>query len=655
MTQPMLTWSFREILPNEVKQNPHHLQYFTDDALREATDALVREDIQNRLDAHDGSINPVEVRYTFVEDGITFGQKWFAQLASHLSSHEVKEILNQDSPDDAQHVPCLVIEDFNTNGLRGTPSIHRDPPKGQEPRDDFYWFIRNVGRSGKAAGDRGRWGLGKIVYPASSEIRSFFSLSYTADEKPPTLIGRSVLCIHSPDGEKDCASDGFFSNFDDTTGMDMPTHDSVVIEEFKNQFQLSRASEPGLSLIIPFPKKKITPENLILSLIDHWFWVFFDGSLIVRVKSSSREEVVLSKDTFDDVVRQWVPEDSQPAILRKAEFTRDIIEHRKSGEDDLATIDCAPVWPDAETKLSENDQLDMLREKYNGGEMLAFRFNLPVKKHNKQPTETGHFHVYIRRSDSDHKATDTSLREGLAISGVGSIKTPGVSSLLYCDNNPVGTVLGDSENPAHTSWKSMGMNAKYPEGAKIVKLVTSAPQRILGLLTRVDEGLDHNLLENFFSVPDPSHRPKPAATKRGKKKDPPPSPDPQQKNYYLNCHRIKDGFKVTPHEKANQHVAGFTIRAAYEVARGNPFNKHNKADFDFSDAEASGIVYEGKGIAKDGLTASSEKCNALTVRVTDPDDFHLSVTGFDPHRDLILDIKPIKLSDEKVDATTATL
>ena len=187
------------------------------------------------------------------------------------------------------------------------------------------------------------------------------------------------------------------------------------------------------------------------------------------------------------------------------------------------------------------------------------------------------------------------------------------------------------------------MNAKYPEGAKIVKYVSSAASNMISLLSRVEKGLDHSLLENLFSIPDPNHKPKPSPTKKGRKKDPPPSPNINKKNFYLNCNRIDGGFNVTPHEKATHSVAGFSIRAAYEVAKGNPFKKHHSADFDFLEPDASGIKYAGHGIDEDGLT--SEKPNILIVKVSDPDDFSFSVTGFDSHRDLILDVKPIKYSE----------
>lgn len=646
MPDSSVRWSFRRIPPDEVKQNPQHLEYFRSEALRAATDSLVREDIQNRLDASDGTGEPVEVRYSFVVDGVKFGDPWFDQLRHNLESPQIRELIDRATPDDEAHVPCLLIEDFNTTGLRGDPAIHRDPPKDAAIRDDFYWFIRNVGRSGKSEGDRGRWGLGKIVYPASSGIRSFFSYSVTQDENPPTLIGRSVLAIHSHDDVHDYAPDGFFGQYSGEGNLVMPISDDEGIFAFREEFKLTREDQPGLSLVIPFPKEEITSENLILSLIDHWFWVFLDRSLVVRVTTASGEEIVLSADTLDVVIKQFSPDEDKERSLRKTKFAREVIELNDSESLARIVIDGEvgrPNWAEIEKKFGEGEALEDLRERYNDGELLAFRFLLRVKKHKGAATVNGMFDLYIRRSTENHRCIETTLREGLAISGVGSVNIPGVSVITYVDNNPVGTVLGDSENPAHTHWRSMGMNKKYPEGAALVKLVSSASQKVIGLLTRVDEGLNEALLEDFFSIPNPDQNPKPSPTKKGNKKDPPPKPEPVQKNFYLNCNKLKNGFKVVRHENANQPVEGFVIRAAYEVARGNPFKKHHIADFDFSDPEKCGLEYVGKRILIEDVQPSR-----MTVK-TEGDDFHFSVTGFDPHRDLILDVKPIKKAGVGVD------
>jgi len=210
-----MEWRFKALTRNDTLQNAAHLEFFHNEALNSPVDALVREDIQNRLDARARNEPFVEVRYRIC--GPTSAQSrrsWFDGLPKHLGSPQVKEELGY-SPSIDHPLSWLVVEDFRTTGLEGDPSTYQDPdPQHGVPRNDFFWFVRNVGRSGKKGGERGRWGLGKIVYPASSRIRSFFAYTVRQSDQRGLLIGRSVLAVHFLNGHQH-DSEGYFGRFDD--------------------------------------------------------------------------------------------------------------------------------------------------------------------------------------------------------------------------------------------------------------------------------------------------------------------------------------------------------------------------------------------------------------------------------------------------------
>ncbi len=171
-----MEWRFKALTRNDTLQNAAHLEFFHNEALNSSVDALVREDIQNRLDARGHNEPLVEVRYRLCGPLPSQSrQAWFRGLRDHLASRQVEEELGYE-PSIDRPLSWLVIEDFRTTGLEGDPSTYQDPEhRHGVPRNDFFWFVRNVGRSGKMGGERGRWGLGKIVYPAASKIRSFFA------------------------------------------------------------------------------------------------------------------------------------------------------------------------------------------------------------------------------------------------------------------------------------------------------------------------------------------------------------------------------------------------------------------------------------------------------------------------------------------------
>ena len=59
-------WRFREMTPEEINVDPIEGEFFTTEALGSLNGALVREAIQNSLDAAVGN-RPVTVRFSFVK------------------------------------------------------------------------------------------------------------------------------------------------------------------------------------------------------------------------------------------------------------------------------------------------------------------------------------------------------------------------------------------------------------------------------------------------------------------------------------------------------------------------------------------------------------------------------------------------------------
>src|SRR5438046_1755766 len=67
---------------------------------------------------------------------------------------------------------------------------------------NFYYFWRNVGRSGNTDDKLGRWGLGKTVFPAASAINTFWGLTVRKSDARKLLMGQSVLRTHNREDDK---------------------------------------------------------------------------------------------------------------------------------------------------------------------------------------------------------------------------------------------------------------------------------------------------------------------------------------------------------------------------------------------------------------------------------------------------------------------
>jgi hypothetical protein len=153
---------FREVRPDEVEQELTQRDQFNTDRVPLAA-TLVRESHQNSTDARPkNSASPVNIRIAYKAPDPAVAPFWrqrLMELQEHLDASGLG-LGNFDLglPD------FLVIEDFGTTGLTG--SVDR------KDEDNFSDFWRRVGRSHKAGNKGGSWGLGKLVFPVASEIRS---------------------------------------------------------------------------------------------------------------------------------------------------------------------------------------------------------------------------------------------------------------------------------------------------------------------------------------------------------------------------------------------------------------------------------------------------------------------------------------------------
>ncbi len=640
-----MEWRFKQLTRNDTLQNASHLEFFHNEALQSAVDALAREDIQNRLDARGRNTPRVEVRYRLCGP-VAAGRhdEWFKGLASHLAAPQVKEELGS-QPSLQRPLQWLVIEDFATTGLEGDPQCFQDPVGGASQRNDFFWFIRNVGRSGKKGGDRGRWGLGKIVYPAASQVRSFFAYTVRRSDQKRLLIGRSVLAVHHAAGQQH-DSEGYFGRFDDPDYdfFATPEVDASTLDRFAADFDLARRiDEPGLSLVIPWPEANVTLDALIRSLVEHWFWVMLDDRLVVHVSlPATGEEVILSADTVEDVIRQRVGETTLEGqqLLRKLRFGRDaqLFDQKNLIELSPGPDGSAPKWDAAEERFASAEIVDDVRRRYHNGELLGFDVPVHVRRKDGTLDEHSSFEVFLQRTDTVGQAVETFLRDGLTISGQHFLREPGVLALIKSGDIPddaLGTLLGDAENPAHTRWERGGKHfrGRYEFGPSILTYVQRSALHLCSLLSRRPEGIDKDLLQHLFSVPEPGPPTDPGPRPRPGPAVPPVVPAIKPPNYFVECSKIHDGFHLRPHPKAVRPPAAIQLRAAYEVVRGNPFRLHHPADFDFT-------KQTGFALDLEGLAISSATPNRLIFTVERP-DFTLTATGFDPHRDLIVDVRPL--------------
>ena len=623
-------WEFRQMQPGEMNVDPIEGEFFTTEAIGSITDALVRESIQNSLDASAGN-GPVKVRFSFFtaseKDAEEMKNRYIDGLGPHL---KVKHSGLQEVPSPHADLDYIGIEDFGTRGLQG--DIYQyDDLDDDEKRNDFYYFWRNIGRTRKESTDLGRWGLGKTVFQAASRINCFFGLTVREDDSRKLLMGQCVLKIHKVNGKRHSPY-GYFGRFDDNLAL--PIEDLGYIEKFSEHFMVDRSDKPGLSILIPYPEEEIKAVHCVKSVIKHYFYPILSGKLIVEVRFSQKR-YMLNRASLDDLFKRPRFRESL-GFQGLLDLARWAIQQPEESHIRLAEPESGKA-PKLRESLFSEEQLAMARQNLNENKRLAFYVPISIKRQNSKDFMHTGFSLFLEKNNAADRPEDYFIRQGITIPEVTSLKQKGIRALISITEPDLSTFLGDAENPAHTEWErnSKKFKRKYRLGPSTLDFVKSSPREIVKILTQPKKGRDENLLRHLFSLPADLLKQGSLGEKdiegKGEKEGVPEPFIDVSGSSYLQLHRIKSGFGLTRKSKAKKVPKFITIWTAYEVRSGNPFKRYTPLDFEL-DKPPMKVVTQGAEILV-------KKNNVIQLQVKRP-DFKLAVTGFDMNRDLRIKTNP---------------
>jgi hypothetical protein len=198
-------WHFSQPKPGDKNREPILGEFFATEAISNPAEALVREAIQSSLDA--GLDSLVQVRFYVSGEAGALSPASAAPYFEGAWPH-ILACGNglRNAPESGDSCPFLTFEDFGTSGLTGDIAQWHEKTDINNP---FYYFFRAEGQSGKGEQDRGRWGVGKTVFPRSSRIVEYFGLTVRFDDNERLLMGQSVLKSHSV-ADNYFSPDGYF-------------------------------------------------------------------------------------------------------------------------------------------------------------------------------------------------------------------------------------------------------------------------------------------------------------------------------------------------------------------------------------------------------------------------------------------------------------
>ena len=417
----MAHWTFETTQPRYAKRDTFEGEFFKGesqpDELYGRTDALVREVMQNSLDARDPeSSGPVRVRFAFSQAKEELKQDdarvYLDGLVEHLDALNVEHV-NLSNPHPSMQF--LLVEDFGTRGLCGEPERDKDPVEGDGDQS-FYYFWRNIGRSGKSGTERGRWGLGKSVFPSASMINAFFGLTVRADGRC-LLMGQATTKVHRL-GDQEFVPEGYFHDTDTRVKSEwqMPFETPcAMVDRFRRDFGISRTTETGLSVVVPYPLDLYLPEDVLRSVIVHFFVPILKRELIVEVSDSDGRANCVERSTIRAIAEQldWEGQSKDrrhtcpPFDFAEWAIARQKSESLVQGRQDRTATD----W---QSDVFLPDQLMKLRRDFESGERIAVRIPLSIKYKGKNRKDEGtYFDAFLETDSGLPNGEDHFVREGM--------------------------------------------------------------------------------------------------------------------------------------------------------------------------------------------------------------------------------------------------
>ena len=618
--------------------------FFIAESLENLSEALIREGIQNSLDAATrGAANEreVRIRISFVPKASPEARKAMATLFNPAKDHFEMGLLNGSFADifDGE-AGFLVFEDFGTKGLNGDAAEWRLEKAGESA---FFSFFRAEGRSAKSGENLGRWGIGKQVFPTASRLHSMFGLSIRSDAPTDVLMGSAVVRTHSIAGQ-DYQPDAWFGCRSDDAQV-LPVTDSGFITHFKNTFGLTWDRELGLSVVVPCIDERVNMDDLRRGVVRNFFWPILLGELVVDIEGTGGPWRIDAESL--PTHRPLLP----PPEAAVVEFA---LWASTAKPDEIVSLDEAstarPDWRTTGTALLTEAKLAQIRALLEANQKVGVKIPVRVRpkarSHDAPPPEVmSSFTVFIAPCrDTGHRPIF--LRDGIVIKDVRAPQLQGSRSLVVVEDSPLAGLLGDAEGVNHTQWQkdSPKFHGRYVCGPETIKFVTRSVYEIMQALHAGETKGDPTLLVDLFFLPTENGRPEPQPKPKpgqGPVTPLPPLPPPPTAPKRFDIHQVDGGFILRPGTVPPESLPmRVRIQAAYAVRRGNAIKRWAADDFVFT---RQPLRQEPK---PNGAIVTREDANSIEIEIRKP-DFEFGVCGFDKKRDLVVRAIELKNDNEE--------
>lgn len=523
-TDEKIAWQFKPQPKGYPEKEDTGEEFFSNADIVSEVSALVRESIQNSLDERFDDTKPVVMKFFVGEQNPEINKKYFQNLIPHILQSKIRN-----APDASKKSKYLVIEDFNTLGMEGSLSseaidkvsekTERQLQKNlQKFKESFYYFEWKTGESSKGSGKRGSWGVGKVVFPRASRIKTYLVYSVRQQHAAPDgprniLFGHCILNYRHVKGIRYIPDCQWMEMGEDSTSY--PSGKSENQTSFIQDWNLSRTlNELGTSIVIPFCRDSLTTEHLKQSIIRDYFINILSGVLECQIKDEKGQSVYLSAQTLINEILK-LPEDYSTKVAKSRAELLDLCHMYIRKLNAKTTI--VRIEPNAE---KPNDWLSIELEEETkkfietsmvSGNTVEVRVPVFVPKTVDFGEAWDTFTVLLQGTKEPSASTvfcregilipnanrDSKLQETLSLVLVGDVSSDGPQK-----DNSIANLLKWSEGPSHESWNVTATKFKdryepEEEGKKAIRWVKFSAERILDLSRNLEDQLDERSLSEY--------------------------------------------------------------------------------------------------------------------------------------------------------------
>ena len=423
-------------------------------------DSLVRESIQNSIDAQADPDVPVIVTFSFKKTTSRNYPELF-DIRRHIrgcldmynddnARKKFQPMLDYLAAAEDVKMDYLEVSDERTTGMSYTKGDTKSP---------FYSFVQSAGNSSKTSSSAGgSFGFGKAAYFNISKIRTVLISTMTEDGNH-YFQGVASLCTHMIDGEKR-EPVGYYGNYNYPEPVDeVPIQNPDAIPtRFKRVAKGTSMFIMGLGLSDEDTKEAIREINA--SVVRHFWLAIVRKKLIVRV-TKGNSEFEINSDNLVDLAEKIYP---------------DYDDMRRGHKNPRPYIDAVVNAESDDKHLKFEEEIPylgkcayyLIKSKNGNDYILNMRSTLMLITHNLNRTDYGFYSVFV------------------------------------CTDNKGNEILRMSENPAHTEWDAG--NAPAQDKSTVREALRAKDEFIQECIRSVFvssdvEVLDFGGLDEYLSIP----------------------------------------------------------------------------------------------------------------------------------------------------------